>query len=148
MSLGFWFRGIFLPFVSWSVTEVLARFGLLVWFQHTDRRHKLLKLTRELLIQSCYTPAANPSGKAFYVTGQSKAMIQWQGRWPESIDLCWHRTGTWTAVPLCPGLPPVINILGLIKLRPLLPQRDNPCWDQSALVIRAKLSTIRSKFWL
>ena len=81
-------------------------------------------------------------------TGQSKAMFQWQEKWPKNIHLYWHRIEKWTEVPLCPGLPPVINILGLIKLRLLLPQRDNPSWDQSALVIRAKLSTIWSKFWL
>ncbi|XP_060260588.1 uncharacterized protein LOC132658402 isoform X2 [Ovis aries] len=46
------------------------------------------------------------------------------------------------------GLPSVINRLELIKLRPLFPQRDNLCWDQSALVIRVKLSAICSKIWL
>ena len=64
------------------------------------------------------------------------------------LDLYWHRIGKWTEVSLSPGLLPVINSQGLIKLRPLLPQKDNPCWDQSALVIRAKLSTIWSKFWV
>ena len=59
-----------------------------------------------------------------------------------------NRIGKWTKVPLCLGIPSVINSLGLIKLRPSLPQRDNPCWDQSALVIRTNLSTVWSKFWL
>ena len=131
----------------WSVTEVLVRFGFvgLVWAHR--HLYKLLELIWELLTQRFHTPPGNPLGKK-KKTGQSKAMFQWQEKWPKNIDLYWHRIEKWTEVPLCPGLPPVINILGLIKLRLLLPQRDNPSWDQSALVIRAKLSAIWSKFWL
>ena len=141
----------------WSVTEVLVRFGFvgLVWAHR--QLYKLLKLIWELLTQRFHTPPGHPEvphstweplGKKFFLTGQSKAMIQWQEKWAKNIDLYWHRMEKWTEVPLSTGLPPLINILGLIKLRLVLPQRDNPHWDQSALVIRTKLSTIWSKFWL
>ena len=56
--------------------------------------------------------------------------------------------GKWVEVPLCPGIPPVINSMGLIKPRTLLPQGDNPCWEQSALVIMAKVRAKWFKFWL
>ena len=41
----------------------------------------------------------------------------------------------------------IINSLGLIKLIPVLPQRDNPQREQRSIFIRANLSTIWPKIW-
>ena len=156
LSLDFWLLGISLLFVSFGVWllagEVLVWFGLLVWFKCTDIWYKLFELICELLTLTFHTRSGNPLGKFFKWLVNLYLWSNDKKSGLKILDLYWHRIGKWTEAPLCPGLPAVINSLGLIKLRPLLPQRDNPCSDQYALAIRAKLSTKFgsnwTKFWL
>ena len=152
LPLGIWFLGISLPFVSFGVWllagEVLVWFGLFVWFECTDIWYKLFKLICVLLTLRFHTQPGNPLGKFFKWLVNLQLWSNDKKNGLKILDLYWHRIGKWTEVPLCPGLSLIINSLGLIKLRPPLPQRDNPCWYQSALVIRANLSTIWSKVWL
>ena len=133
LPLCFWVLGLSLPFVSfgvWLLTgEVLVQSGFigLVWV------HRHLVQTAWVNMGIAHSKVPRPTWehfggrkKFFFWTGQSIAMIQWQEKWPKNIR---SLSVKWTVIPLCPGLPPVINSLGLIKLRSLLPWRDNPCWD-------------------
>ena len=131
----------------WSVTPGWWSSGS-VWFVCTDIWFKLLELMCELLTLRFHTPPGNTLGKCFKWLVSLQLWSNDKKSGLKMLDLYWHRIGKWTEVPLCPGLPPVINSQGLIKLRPPLPQRDNPWWDQSPIVIRANLNPVWSKFWL
>ena len=146
LLLGFSFLGISAFCFIWSVTPMKFWFSLvlLVWFECTDIWYKLLKLIWEFAHSKVPRSTWEPLGGknfvvVFFLTGQSIAVIQWQEKGLKILYLYWQMTGKWAEVPLCPGIPPVINSLGLIKPRLLLPQRDNPCWDQSALVIMGQV---------
>ena len=148
LAFDFWAFDLFafVPFGVWLLAgEVLVRFDLFVWFERTDIQTARANMgtAHSKVPHSTWEPFGKQNFFDWPVYSYDKKNSL------KTLDLYWHRIGKWTEVPLCLGLPPEINSLGLIKLRPLLPQRDNPCWRiQSALVVRAKLSTIWSKFWL
>ena len=126
----FKFLGISLPFVFiWSVTSGWWSSGL-VWFIGLlwARRHLVQTAQANMEISHSKVPHST-----WEPLGEKKKNFDWlvyscdKKNSLKILDLHWHRTGKWTEVPL---------------------YQDNPCWDQSALVIRAKLSTIWSKFQL
>ena len=139
VPLGFWFGGISLLLFHLECDSWLVKFWftLICWFGLSAQTYKLLELIWELLTLSFHTPPGNPLEKQNFFDWSVYSYDKKNSL--KTLDLYWHRIEKWTEVPLCLGLPPEINSLGLIKLRPLLPQRDNPCWDQSALVIMGQV---------